>query len=450
MKMWSRKCDLWRLLSLFVLLGVLLRPRLLVLGRRDMNWYAMIILAALLLDLALELLGDALNLRALKDELPAEFDGVYDPADYRKSQEYLRVNTRFGHVSTVFDLVVMLVFWFGHGFSWLDRWCRSWEWHPVASGIAFIGILMLAKTVLDLPFRYYGTFVIEERFGFNKTTLKTFVLDGIKGLLLSLFLGVPLLAAVLSLFQYGGSQAWLYCWLAVTGFTLLLQYIAPTWIMPLFNKFTPMEEGELREAIHDFARKVKFPLQGLYVIDGSRRSSKGNAFFTGFGKNKRIALFDTLVAQHSVSELVGVLAHEIGHFKKRHILKGLLLGVAHTGVIFFLLSVFLTHQGLFEAFYLDQRSVYAGLIFFGMLYAPVEMLLALFVNWRSRCHEFEADRFAAENLDDPESLVAALKKLSVKNLANLTPHPFFVALNYSHPPVLARIKALREASRRGA
>jgi STE24 endopeptidase len=415
-----------------------------------MNWYAMIILAALLLDLILKLLGDALNLRALTDELPAEFDGVYDPEAYRKSQEYLRVNARFGHVATLFDLVVVLAFWFGHGFAWLDRWCRGWGLGPVVTGIVFIGVLMLGKTVLDLPFRYYGTFVIEERFGFNKTTLKTFVLDGLKGLLLGLLLGVPLLAAVLALFQYGGPRSWLYCWLAVTVFTLLIQYVAPNWIMPMFNKFTPMGEGELREAIHAFARKVEFPLQGLYVIDGSRRSSKGNAFFTGFGKNKRIALFDTLIAQHSVPELVGVLAHEIGHFKKRHILKGLLLSMAHTGVVFFLLSIFLTHQGLFDAFYLEQGSVYAGLIFFGMLYAPVEMVLALFVNWRSRCHEFEADRYAATHLDDPESLVSALKNLSVKNLSNLTPHPFFVALNYSHPPVLARIKALRETPRRDA
>jgi len=213
--------------------------------------------------------------------------------------------------------------------------------------------------------------------------------------------------------------------------------------MPLFNKFEPLEDGELKTAIISYADAVNFPLKNVFVMDGSKRSGKSNAFFTGFGKNKRIALFDTLIAQHTVSELVAVLAHEIGHYKKKHILKSLIIGIVHTGVMFFLLSLFISYQGLFDAFYMDQQSVYAGLIFFGMLYSPIEFFLGIFLQMRSRKNEYEADRFAVETTKDSESMTNALKKLSAHNLSNLVPHPFYVFMNYSHPPVLERIKAIR-------
>ncbi|MEX2363156.1 MAG: M48 family metallopeptidase, partial [Balneolaceae bacterium] len=233
----------------------------------------------------------------------------------------------------------------------------------------------------------------------------------------------------------------------VTVFTLIMQYVAPTWIMPLFNKFTPLEEGELRKAIENYTEKVNFSIQGLYVIDGSRRSSKSNAFFTGFGKNKRVALYDTLIENHTNQELVAVLAHEIGHYKKKHIIKGMVTSILQTGVMFFLLSVFLSAEGLFEAFYMEQMSVYAGLIFFGMLYAPIEMILSIFMQMLSRKHEFEADSFAAETTGQPEDMVSTLKKLSKDNLSNLTPHWFYVFLNYSHPPVLERIREIRNPAK---
>ena len=285
--------------------------------------------------------------------------------------------------------------------------------------------------------------MIEERFGFNRTTPRTFFLDQVKGLVLALLLGGLLLAGILALFQYVGLCAWLYCWAAVITFSLAIQYIAPTWIMPLFNKFTPMESGELKEAILRYARSVNFPIKNVFVMDGSKRSSKSNAFFTGFGRNKRIALFDTLIRQQTVPEMIAVLAHEVGHYKKKHILQGTIISILYTGMIFFLLSLFLGSPDLYQTFYMRQESIYAGLIFFGLLYTPIELALSIVMQMVSRKNEYEADRFAAQTIDEPGNLIDALKKLSTTNLSNLTPHPFYVFLNYSHPPLMQRIKAIQ-------
>lgn len=410
-----------------------------------MNIYLIIILSAITVDFVLDLVSNYLNLKSLSKELPKEFDGVYDEETYTKSQEYTKVVTRFGFITGAFDLIVTLAFWFSGGFNWLDQIVRAWGFGELITGLLFITLLMIAKSIISLPFSIYSTFVIEERFGFNKTTPKTFITDMLKGLALGAIIGIPVLAGILSFFMFTGSLSWLYAWGAVTIFTLVMQYVAPTWIMPIFNKFTPLEEGELRTAIENYTAKVDFPLQGLFVIDGSKRSSKSNAFFTGFGKNKRVALYDTLIENHTNEELVAVLAHEIGHYKKKHIIKGMITSILHTGVLFYLLSILLNVEGLFDAFYMESMSVYAGLIFFGMLYAPIEMILSIFMQMSSRKHEFEADAFAAETTGKPEDMISTLKKLSKDNLSNLTPHPFYVFLNYSHPPVLQRIKAIREA-----
>lgn len=407
-----------------------------------MNLIAVIILITIGIDFILHGLADILNLKVLRDELPEAFHGFYDPERYRKSQEYLRVNTRFGWITSTFNVLVILIFWFGKGFPILDQWVRSFNSGPIMTGILYMGTLLLFKAFLSMPFRIYSTFVIEERFGFNKTTLTTFVMDLIKVLMLSILLGVPLLAGILAFFEYAGVNAWWYCWIAVTLFMLVVQFIAPTWIMPLFNKFDPLEEGELKKAIMTYALSINFPLENIYVMDGSKRSSKSNAFFTGFGKHRRIVLFDTLINQHTVSELVAVLAHEMGHYKKKHILKTLIIGVVQMGVMFYLLSLFISYQGLFDAFFMDKKSVYAGLIFFGMLYAPIDFLIGIFMQMFSRKNEYEADRFAVETTKNVQSMADALKKLSVHNLSNLFPHPFYVFLNYSHPPVLDRIKAI--------
>lgn len=408
-----------------------------------MNIFTIIILAAIAIDFVFDIVSNRLNLKALTKNLPGEFEGVYDEETYAKSQEYTRVNTKFGFVTGTFDLILLLVFWFAGGFNWLDQWARSFDFGVIGTGLIFIGALLIGKMLLSLPFSLYSTFVIEERFGFNKTTPGTFAADRLKGLLLSVVIGGPVLGGIIAFFEYGGPWAWVYAWLAVTGFSLVMQYIAPTWIMPLFNKFTPLEDGELRQSIEAYARRVDFPLQGIYVIDGSKRSSKSNAFFTGFGKNKRIALYDTLIENHTTEELVAVLAHEIGHYKKKHIVKGMVISILQTGIMFALLSIFLQVPALFDAFFMEELSVYAGLLFFGLLYSPVETLLGIGMQMLSRRHEFEADRFASDTIDKSEEMVNVLKKLSKDNLSNLTPHPFYVFLNYSHPPVLQRIEAIR-------
>lgn len=410
-----------------------------------MNIFAVIIIATLLVDFTLNLVADFYNLKSLDKGLPDEFSDVYDKETYEKSQRYTKVRTKFGFLTSTFNLAVLLVFWFAGGFQWLDAIVQSWELGVIWTGLVYIGLLLLARSVISLPFSIYSTFVIEEKFGFNKTTLKTFVLDLVKGLGLSILLGGPLLAGILAFFTFIDQYAWLYAWGVVTVFTLFIQFIAPTWIMPIFNDFEPLEEGDLRQKIREYADKVNFALEGIYVMDGSKRSSKSNAFFTGFGKNKRIALYDTLIENHTDDELVAVLAHEIGHYKKKHIIKNMAISIAQTGIMFFLLSVFLNSQGLYDAFYMEQMSIYAGLIFFGMLYAPIDMIVSIFMQILSRKYEFQADEFASTTYQK-EPMIGALKKLSKDNLSNLTPHPFYVFLNYSHPPVLERIKTIRKTS----
>ena len=408
-------------------------------GTYIMNAVAVIILTAIIIEFVLSFILDFLNLRILRTELPEAFHGIYDEEQYRKSQEYLRVNTRFGWITGTFSMLVILVFWFAKGFPILDHWVRALNQGPVVTGLIYMGILIFFRTLLFLPFGIYDTFVIEERFGFNRTKWSTFIKDKIRYLLLSVVLGVPLLSIVLLFFESAGSHAWWLCWAAVTLYALMAQYIVPTWIMPLFNRFDPLEEGELKTAILSCADAIGFPLENVFVMDSSRRSGKSNAFFTGFGKHKRIVLFDTLTERHSVSELVGVLAHEMGHYKLRHIMQNLIVGVIEMGVMFFLLSIFIAYQGLFDAFYMDTCSVYAGLIFFGMLYAPIDFLVGIFIQMLSRRNEYAADRFAVQATGDSRSLATALKKLSVDNLSNLIPHPWYVFFHYSHPPVLERI-----------
>lgn len=408
-----------------------------------MNIYAFIILSALLIDFMLSTLADWLNIKSMNKELPLEMQNVYNQEDYQKSQAYTRERTRFGLIISAFDLALLLTFWFSGGFNWLDQWIREWTFSPIATGLLYIGLIIITKSIITLPFSIYSTFVIEEKYGFNKTTAGTFVTDLLKGLVLSIIIGGPILSLILYLFEAGGQFAWLFGWIAVTLFTLLMQYIAPTWIMPLFNTFKPLENVSLKEKILNYAKSVDYSLANIFVMDGSKRSSKSNAFFTGFGKNKRIALFDTLIEKHTEDELLLVLAHEIGHYKKKHIIKNMMISILHTGILFYLLSVFLSQKALFDAFYVEQMSVYAGLIFFGMLYAPVEMILSIFMNMLSRKHEFEADAFAAETTGQANTMIDALKKLSKDNLSNLTPHPFYTFLHYSHPPVLERIKALQ-------
>ena len=407
-----------------------------------MNPFFLVILVALLLEYAIGLTANLLNLRSLRSEPPSALAGVYTVEDYRKSQEYLRANTHLDFVTSTFSLAVLFAFWFAGGFDYLDQIARSWGFGPIPTGLLYIGILGAGYSLLMLPFSIYHNFVIEERFGFNRMTTRTFVTDRVKGAGLAVLLGGVLLGGILALFEYTGFYAWVYCWIGVTVFSLSMQYVTPTWIMPLFNKFTPLEPGQIKEAILDYARSVNFPVKNVFVIDGSKRSSKSNAFFTGFGRNKRIALFDTLIEKHTVPELIAVLAHEIGHHKKKHILQGTIIGILHTGLLFLILSIFLRSPSLYDAFFMEQQSIYSGILFFGLLYTPLEMVLSVIMRAVSRKNEYEADRFAAETIQRPQHLVEALKKLHAGNLSNLNPHPFYVFLNCSHPPLLRRIRAI--------
>ena len=407
-----------------------------------MNTFAVIILVAVLGEYLLSVVSGILSLRTFNPTLPAEFREVFDEDKYAEARRYGQTQTYFGLIHSTVDLAILVAFWLFGGFEWLDQIVRSAGYGPLVSGLVYIGSLTLASSLLGLPFRLYSTFVIEARFGFNRTTVGTFVSDLLKGLALGIVLGGLLLAVVLLFFEWAGPLAWLWCWLVSTAFMLIIQFVAPTWIMPIFNKFTALKDGELHDAIVGYARSANFPLQGLFVVDGSRRSTKANAFFTGFGSNKRIGLYDTLVDDYSVPEVVAVVAHEVGHYKKHHIVKSMVLSEAHLGVMFWVLSLFLQQEALFEAFFVTEPSVYTGLLFFGLLFTPVELVLSVLLNVFSRKNEFEADAFSAMTTGDRDSLVRALKKLSADNLSNLTPHPFDVFLHYSHPPVLERIRAL--------
>lgn len=409
-----------------------------------MNALGIIILAFLILDALLNLSADVLNLTRLRGHLPPAFADWYDPEQYRRSQAYLSQNTRFGWIVGAFDLSILLIFWFCGGFAGLDDWVRGLKLSPLVSGLIYIGVLVALKAVMSQPFGAYATFRIEARYGFNRTTWRTYLMDRIKGLILGILLGVPLLGAVLLFFQYAGDKAWWLCWLLTVGFMLLVHYIAPTWIMPLFNRFEPLAPGELREAITAYARRIDFALDNIFVMDGSKRSTKANAFFTGFGRHRRIVLFDTLIRQHTTDELVAVLAHEMGHYKERHVLKMMVIGIFRSGLMFYILSWFIAYPPLFQAFYVTQPSIYAGLIFFGMLYTPIDTLLSMVVHAASRQHEYAADRFAVLTAPKGKSLATALRKLSVDNLSNLQPHPFYVFLNYSHPPVVQRVEAIEK------
>lgn len=403
---------------------------------------AWMIAASLLAVQLVEWAGDVLNLRALVSTPPPGFEGVYEGDRYAKSQAYTRERTRFGFVVSAVGIGILFLFWFWGGFNSLDEWTRSLASTEIVRGLVFIGVLAFGKDLLSLPFSLYGTFVIEARYGFNRTTVRTFVLDRLKGYGLAVLIGGPILALVLWLFMALGGSAWVWGWASVTGVSLLLQFLAPTWILPLFNKFIPLEEGPLRQAIFDLARRVEFPLTNVFVMDGSKRSAKGNAFFTGFGKNKRIALFDTLIEKHSVAELTAVLAHEIGHYKKGHIWKGFGWNVVQTGVLFFLLAQALGRPEIFDAFGLNQMSVPAGLVIFGILFSPVSFLIGLPLHALSRRNEYEADRYAREVLGTGNDLASALKGLSAAALSNLTPHPFYVWLHATHPPLVERVRAL--------
>lgn len=405
------------------------------------------IVSIILVEFLFDKILDFLNLKNLSPELPEEAKDIYDKEKYRKSQEYYRANHNFSMVTSIFSLIAILLMLFLNGFSFVDSFVRKYTENPIMMSLLFFGILGFASDILSTPFTLYKIFVIEEKFGFNKTTVKTFLLDKLKGYFLAVIIGGGLFSLVVWIYLNTGPYFWLIAWGVISFFTIFMVMFYTSVIVPIFNKLTPLPEGELRAAIESYCKKVGFKLNNLFVIDGSKRSSKANAYFSGLGAKKTIVLYDTLIEKHTTEELVAVLAHEVGHYKKKHTLVGTIQGILSSGIMLFILSLFLGNPELSKALGVAQEALPAAgrfhleILVFGMLYSPISEMLGIISNILSRRNEFQADAYAKQTYNGT-ALQAALKKLSSDNLSNLKPHPAYVFVHYSHPPVLERLKAL--------
>ena len=410
-----------------------------------MNIYFIIIIGMILFQYTLSFLVKILNLKALNPNLPDDFSDVFDKDKYIKSQEYTKTNTKFSFITSTFSLFINLSFILGGFYNIIDLYVRDLGYNPQLTGLVFFALLFVINDLLNIPFSVYKTFVIEERYGFNKTTLKTFWIDKLKGYFLTILIGGPVLYLILYFFSNFTEYGWLYVWIFLIAFSIIMQPIFTTFVAPMFNKFTPLEDGPLLQKIKDYLSKVNFPVQRLEVVDGSKRSSHSNAYFSGIGKYKRIALFDTLLEQMDDDEILSIIAHEVGHYKLKHIYSGIILSSLQSGIMLYILSLFINNEQLFSVFSMQEGnlSIYASLVFFSMLYSPISLIIGIFFSITSRKNEFSADAYSAETAKMPESLISGLKKMSKENLSNLTPHWLNVFLNYSHPPVLKRIKVLK-------
>ncbi len=401
-----------------------------------------IIISILVFDFLLERLLDYLNSTYWSNELPKELQGIYDAEKYKKSQDYQKVNQRFSLLTSSLSFAAMMLMLLFGGFAFVDNFVRQFTDNPILMALIFFGIIGFAADILNTPFGIYDTFVIEQKFGFNNTTVKTYIFDKLKGWLLAIVLGGGLLALFIFIYSKTGDNFWWIAWLVFSIISIFFSMFYSDIIVPLFNKQTPLEDGELRSAIEVFANKTGFKLKNIFVIDGSKRSNKANAYFTGLGSKKRIVLYDTLIKDHTTEELVAVLAHEVGHYKKKHTIKTIIISLIETAMMLYILSWFISNPVLSESLGTPQ-SFHISIIVFGILYSPLSMILGLAMNVLSRKHEYEADKFAAENYA-AKPLADALKKLSVNNLSNLRPHPVYVFFHYSHPTLLQRLSALNQ------
>lgn len=391
---------------------------------------------------------DYINLKAQRRDIPDDIAAFYDRTKYLKALDYQRDLSRFGFITSAFSFVLSMVVLLAGGFGWLDAVLRPVAANEIVLALAFFGILAIGSDVVGIPFQLYSTFVIEEKYGFNKTTLKTFFFDKIKGYLVGAIIGAPLLALLIYLVQVIGPSFWIWFALIAAGFILFMNMFYTSLILPMFNKLTPLPDGELKTAIEAFASKVKFPLDNIFVIDGSKRSNKANAFFSGIGKKKKIVLYDTLIERHTTNELVAVLAHEVGHFKKKHIVWSYVISIVQIFFTLFVLSLMVYNENLSLALGGTQQAIHLNLIAFTILFAPISGITGLFMSMYSRKNEFEADAYARETYSGP-ALAEALKRLSVDSLSNLYPHPLYVFFHYSHPPLLKRLEAIVSGSGRG-
>ncbi|WP_445382652.1 M48 family metallopeptidase [Robiginitalea sp. IMCC43444] len=401
-----------------------------------------LIIGILILQFAVETLLDYLNARKFGDPLPEEVANVYSSEAYERSMAYKKANYRFGLFSGSLSLALTLAFLIFGGFEWVDQLAMGISENPISRALLFFGIILLGSGLLSLPFSYYQTFVIEEAFGFNTSSPALWLTDRLKSTFLMVFLGGGLLLLVIWFYRWAGSGFWIYAWGAISLFTLFMNLFYSRLIVPLFNKQVPLEDSSLKSRIEAYSRKVGFELKNIFVIDGSKRSTKANAYFSGFGKEKRITLYDTLIKDLDESEIVAVLAHEVGHYKKKHIVFNLIVSILLTGFTLYLLSVFINHPELSRAIGVSTPSFHAALLSFGLLYSPISEITGLVMNYISRRFEYQADNFARETFA-AEPLISSLKKLSRNNLSNLTPHPAYVFVHYSHPPLSRRIGNLK-------
>lgn len=402
-----------------------------------------ILISILIFSFIIDKILDLLNAKHYNNSIPEELSDVYDTAEYKKSQDYKRVNYRFGNLTSLFSLLLTLAFFFFDGFAYVDVFARKLVANEILVTLTFFGIIMIGSDILTTPFSYYKTFVIEEQFGFNKTTKKTFVLDKIKGWLMTVIVGGTILGALTWFYQKTEDSFWLYAWALISVFTLFMNLFYSRLIVPLFNKQKPLEEGELRTAISNYAKTVGFHLDKIFVIDGSKRSTKANAYFSGFGSEKRVTLYDTLINDLEEEEIVAVLAHEVGHYKRKHIVFNLVASVVLTGFTLYILSLLISNPLLSEALGVSLPSFHIGLIAFGILYSPLSEITSLIMNWFSRKFEYQADDYA-KNTYKAAPLISSLKKLSKNSLSNLTPHKAYVFMHYSHPTLLDRILNLKK------
>jgi len=402
-----------------------------------------ILIAILLVNFIIDKILDSLNTKHFDDAIPSELADVYEKEEYEKSQAYKKTNARFSNLTSLFSLLLTLGFFFFDGFKFVDELARSYTQNSILITLIFFGIIMIGSDLINTPFTYYKTFVIEEEFGFNKTTKKTFILDKMKGLLMTVVLGGGILTLIVWFYQFAGNQFWIYAWVLVAVFSVFMNMFYSKLIVPLFNKQKPLENGELKTAIQNYAKTVGFELNNIFVIDGSKRSTKANAYFSGFGKQKRITLYDTLINDLETDEIVAVLAHEVGHYKRKHIVFNLSSSILLTGFTLWLLSLFVSLPIFSEALGVAIPSFHIGLIAFGILYSPISEITGLFMNIMSRKFEYQADNYAKETFA-AEPLITSLKKLSKNSLSNLTPHAAYVFMHYSHPTLLQRVRNLNK------
>lgn len=384
---------------------------------------------------------DFLNLKSFRKDVPEEVAAFYNREEYQRSIEYNRTQTRFSFLTSGISFVASLAMLSLGGFGWVDQQLRPFVSNPTLLALSYFGIILLVSDVLTIPFQLYSTFVIEEKFGFNKTTIKTFFTDKFKGYILGGVIGGALLSLLILLVNQIGLSFWVWFGFIASAFVLFMNMFYTSLILPLFNKLTPLQDGDLKIAIHQFAGKVNFPLDNVFVIDGSKRSKKANAFFSGIGKKKKIVLYDTLIENHSTDELVAVLAHEVGHFKKKHIIWSYVISVVQIFFMLFVLSQMIYNSDLSLALGGNQQAIHLNLLAFGILFSPISGITGLGMSILSRKNEFEADAYAKEKFSG-KALSNALKKLSVDSLSNLFPHPAYVFFHYSHPPLLQRLRAL--------